>query len=385
MNTPPPGKTSAWDSSIVQCKACAGAGCTYRVCQASGESYCCGRCEARNSGFAPALEEGALADAGGHDSECSQLEAAVLKRSWWESHRCCETAEHEAQCLVVPPTSFKESLKPAPVVLFLVGDGHVDARQDFLKGGVDLLLQNSDIYENCIVLAPLPMTASGLLRSNQGHWGHSRAWDEKCVWAVFTEVLRRLGPGLVDPSRLCATGVSLGAAGVWHLALLFGDKLAAAAPISGRCEWPANSWPWELRMPQDWALQRLRNLPLRAYQTDIDSYAGNPRSDIEWLARDLEEEVEELTLPGVDSGTECQVRRRAWRNTNGVVSLEFWQARGPLSDWCTSGQRQKFNDHLLYHRVYPMKDWKLGSFFLQHQVPEASRWTFEPAVDCSME
>ena len=78
------------------------------------------------------------------------------------------------------------------------------------------------------------------------------------VWEVFTEVLRRLGADRVNfvlwllssrrrqkpnpcvnfcspwKARLYATGISMGAAGVWDLAIRYGDFLAAVAPIAGR-------------------------------------------------------------------------------------------------------------------------------------------------------
>merc|ERR1712205_13096 len=206
------------------------------------------------------MQEGSKPASGScHHPDCPRLDIETLKRSWWETVSCNAAAEEDSQWLVGPPMTFAEGIEPSPVLLYLCGDGSVDNRQDFLSANVDLLLQNDALRRSCIIIAPLPTTTSGLLRSNQSGF-HRRAWDEEAVWAAFTEVIRRLGSAWVDPARLCATGISLGAAGVWHLALRFGDMLAAVAPIAGRCEWPDDSWPWDSFTPCEEVAARLRRL-----------------------------------------------------------------------------------------------------------------------------
>eukprot|EP00913_Durusdinium_trenchii_P010475 g9822.t1 len=109
-------------------------------------------------------------------------------------------------------------------------------------------------------------------------------WCEDGLWAMLTQILKRLGPTKVDPCRIYVTGLSLGASGSWHLALRYGQYLAGLAPVSGVCN------------PLPEVLERLANLPVRAYQIDVDRYAGSPVKDFEWLCWGLKEEQEDLSF-----------------------------------------------------------------------------------------
>jgi len=293
----------------------------------------------------------------------------MLERCWWESYLCDSGAEEKATCFVAPPGVVDG---PRPVVLFLTGNGHVDDREDFFVGGVDLLLQNQTIREQCFVLAPKPMTASGLLRRNrQWRW----TWSEDAVWSLFTEVLRRLGPEKVDTGRLCVTGISLGASAVWHLALSYGQYLAAVVPISGQCEWPGDSWRWGGVCEA--AMGRLQSVALRAYHIDVDYRAGHPGRDIEWLSGP-EETREELTLPGVEQGTTCAVTARRWLWGARKSRLEFWSVAGPLRDW-SAWDSWGGDKHCLWYRVYPAArdGWDFAAFLLAHRSSDSSRWSFD--------
>ena len=108
--------------------------------------------------------------------------------------------------------------KRAQVLLFLTGNGHVNDRQDFYSGGVDQLMRNEEL-KSYTVLAPKPLEWSGVMRKSV-KW--RPIWCEDGLWAMLTEILRRLGPGKVDPKRIYVTGLSLGASGAWHLALRYG-------------------------------------------------------------------------------------------------------------------------------------------------------------------
>ena len=88
------------------------------------------------------------------------------------------TSPHEgcAICLVVPPIGFADRATPlpAPVLLFLTGVGHIDDKEDFLQGGVDLLLRNPVVRRELMVVAPKPTSDSGILRVRNG----KRYWSE---------------------------------------------------------------------------------------------------------------------------------------------------------------------------------------------------------------
>merc|ERR550537_1450495 len=131
---------------------------------------------------------------------------------WWESFRCDKSCTEDARAYVVTPSSSSspnEARKPAPVLLFLSGNGHVDDREPFFVGGVDIILRNERIRRNFVVISPKPMSNNGLLRYTGEGW--ARDWAEDATWSFFTEILRRLGPEQVDRSRLYVTGISLGA------------------------------------------------------------------------------------------------------------------------------------------------------------------------------
>lgn len=278
------------------------------------------------------------------------------------------SATEEAECLVIPPR--KSGLEPCPVILFLVGNGHIDDHQDLLAGGVDLLLQNSMIREHFFLLVPKPSTRSGLLEHLDAHQARSNrlcCWVEEQVWTLFTTVLQRLGKASVDLERLYATGMSMGCTGVWNIAIRYGHMLAAIAPIAGRCGWPGNSWPISSETPSAEVLRCLEDLSIRIYQTSTDAYDGNPREDAEWLNKGLEEETSSILMPGVETASVCKVLKRSWRKPTGAV-VELWWVEGPLSDWPSCKMRQLFNDHILWYRVYPKEEWGLASFFLDHKV-----------------
>lgn len=324
------------------------------------------------------------------DDRCSAdppwLRHSILKRSKWESIQVDPAAEIPAQCLVVPPTGRKALQAPAPVLLFLSGNGHVDDRQDFLWGGLDLLLRNRDLRRRFFIIAPKPLTRSGMLREND-NWCWT--WSEDAVWAVLTEVLRRLGPRRVDPSRLCATGLSLGAIGVWNLSLKYGQHLAAVAPVSGRCEWPGNTWPKGQEGPRPDVLARLKSVAIRAYHIDIDHRAGHPEGDFKHLcwAFDAEETAKTLHLRGVERGTRVKVNCRVWTEKSAAAgeatqpSWELWQAAGPLQDW-SYFEDWGGDNHCLWQRVYPYTSWGLCDFFEKHRVPKDQQWRFDEAPLC---
>ena len=72
---------------------------------------------------------------------------------------------------------------PVGVFLFLTGAGHVDDRDDFLVGGVDLLLRNENVLEECYILEQKPAIRCGPLRANKGE---RLQWDQhdyrRCSW-----------------------------------------------------------------------------------------------------------------------------------------------------------------------------------------------------------
>ncbi|CAE7396369.1 unnamed protein product [Symbiodinium necroappetens] len=310
---------------------------------------------------------------------CEHIAAAnrsQLEESWWE-HRCRPgdyPDGQNARCILIPPA---DACRRASVVLLLLGDGHVGGKQDLLADCAGQLIQDPVIRSQCYVVIPDPTYESGLVC-----WRRKPEWNGPVVWEVFTEVLRRLGADRVNFARLYATGISMGAAGVWDLAIRYGEFLAAVAPIAGRCAWPENSWPMSSPMPHPKVSQRLLHLPMRAYQTNTDRYADNPTEDMEWLGKGCTELACQRDLPGVESGKYCHVKQRVWQSSCGGADMELWSVQGPLSDWPSCHLSQRFNDHLLWFRVYPKEEWGLGAFFQRHSTPRDRQWhpglSFDP-------
>eukprot|EP00929_Paragymnodinium_shiwhaense_P015430 TRINITY_DN12350_c1_g2_i1.p1 TRINITY_DN12350_c1_g2~~TRINITY_DN12350_c1_g2_i1.p1 ORF type:complete len:464 (-),score=95.12 TRINITY_DN12350_c1_g2_i1:115-1449(-) len=419
--------TPALECPRVVCTPCATPGCPYRAAYGRGgpltELKCTGRCctacgqtsleetqqpcqadavedDGEASPARPAAKSARLSSAEDtdvqdqqqrHEADCPRMRMELLRDCWWVRAKISAEAAEEAHCLVVLPESHlrPENCQPCPVILFLTGKGHVNFREDFLWGGVDVLLRNEAVRRNFLVVAPLPTSDSGLLRTDASGWGWT--WDEDGAWKALTSVLQQLGKH-VDWHRLYATGLSLGACGVWHLALKYGRYFAAMAPISGGCEWPADSWPSGSEKPTEAVLGNLADLAIRAYQIDIDRRSGHPGRDLRWLAwcLELEEEGEAraLVLPGVEaSGEKVQVTVRRW--SKGISStprrplLELWEAAGPLRDWSCWGDRG--DNHCFWYRVYPSKEYGCIEFFLEHGLPPGRSWpeTFAAAADDS--
>mmetsp|Transcript_107890 Transcript_107890/g.315420 ORF Transcript_107890/g.315420 Transcript_107890/m.315420 type:complete len:499 (-) Transcript_107890:372-1868(-) len=282
----------------------------------------------------------------------------------WEHCHCDDAYEDHGEVLIVRPSAGDAAL-PAPVILFLLGNGHVDGREHVTSCGLDVMLQNEDLRSKFYIVVPKPCTRNGLVRYTGRGW--EKEWNEDAVWFLFTNILRRLGAKRVDPARLCTTGISMGARGVWHLALKYGDMLAAACPISGQCYWPNETWT-RGPLPVQSVMDQLTRLPLRAYQIDVDNYAGNPLRDIEWLTWGLEEKKRQINLNYARQKIEVQIREWAYKEGDGC--MELWWVKGPLE-----GERGT-DDHRLWLWVYEKRQWGLAQFFLKYQVPETHRWDF---------
>ena len=120
--------------------------------------------------------------------------------------------------------------------------------EDFLAGGMDLLLRNDDSLKAWYIRAPKPASNSGLLR---GEAGEGWRWDEHARWATLLELMRALGPQEVDVEWLYVTGFSMGAVAVRHLGMFYGRFLAAIGPISGRSQWSGETWPRHAKLPRN--------------------------------------------------------------------------------------------------------------------------------------
>ena len=345
-------------SGLLPCRKCRTPACEFRAPQ--GYDHCCRNCKTR-----------AHAEThDGHDVACSRLKMSVLATARWQYLALESGSTVDAACLIVPPVreKFATGASPAGAILFLTGAGHVDDHEDFLVGGVDLLLRNDEALQGCHILAPKPNSGCGLLRGKDGERLH---WNEKACWALLVEVIRALGPEEVDVRKLYVTGFSLGAAAAWHLGIMYGDFLAAMAPVSGRSQWRGGTWPVHEEMPRADVRQNLEHLPIRAYQISKDKRAGTPFLDMQHMSRGRTETSSCRTLPGMTRGYEVNITEWQWYREDVGATWEYWEAAGPLYDWPRWAQG---DNHCIWYRCYPQSAWNLVEWMKSHTFHPELRW-----------
>lgn len=194
-------------------------------------------------------------------------------------------AERPAHYILWTPPGDKAP-KPAPALLFLHG-GLTYAWPETLHLEVDRVLQTNAAARSFVIIAPFATKGEPLaLRSGyrrvkdrfENDVAYVDAFKPKLTWQCFVAACRKLGPELVDFSRLCITGFSMGAQATWMIAADNGSSLAAVAPMAGRMPWPDDAWA-----NADQIAAQLQHLPIRAYSVDTDdtTYA---KKDFHWMA-----------------------------------------------------------------------------------------------------
>jgi len=295
----------------------------------------------------------------------------LKRKGRWEKVNCDSAYPEDGEALVVPPNNPQG---PAPVILYLLGAGKFNSRESFLGGEMAVLWENEQLREDYYVVVPKPDTRTGLIYY-LGQ-GFKREWSEDAVWCLFTEILRRLGPEKVDPSRLYVAGSSQGAVGAWGMAVKYGSMIAACQPMGGRCEWPSNSWPSDSSSPTDEAMQNLKLCPLRCSHCSTDSYAPPPKHDMESLTYyAAEERSYDISPFGWDMVTKMDttVKKWVWKDTRNPFEL-FW-VKGPMADNCPMWPG--LDNHLVWFRIISNPLWGFTAFFSEHTVPEERQWRFD--------
>jgi len=310
-----------------------------------------------------------------HGSKFPECEVPIplyLKRKGkWEKVDCDSAYPQDGEALVVPPNSPDG---PAPIILYLLGAGKFNSRETFLSGELTVLWENVALRENYYMVIPKPDIRTGLIYY-LGQ-GYKKEWSEDAVWCLFTEIIRRLGPDKVDPSRLYVSGASQGAVAAWGLAVKYGSMIAACQPMGGRCEWPGNSWPKHSSSPTEEAMENLKSCPLRCSHCSTDSYAPPPKHDMESITHyAAEERTYDIAPFGWDMVTKLDttVRKWVWNDTKNPFEL-VW-VTGPMADGCTMWQG--LDNHLVWFRVITNPMWGWTDFFMEHSVPEHRRWRFD--------
>lgn len=138
------------------------------------------------------------------------------------------------------PKGYRSSTQAWPLLIFLHGSGERGSDLDVVKthGPPKLVDLGQDLP---FILASPQLEAGG-------------AWDAELLHALSLDLQRRLR---IDPSRVLATGLSLGGHGVWSWASRYPEDLAGIAPVCGYGD-PA-------------AVCKGRLVPVRAYHGDADT------------------------------------------------------------------------------------------------------------------
>jgi predicted peptidase len=119
--------------------------------------------------------------------------------------------------LYMPPGTRPTGRDSWPLLLFLHGAGERGADLSKVKAhGIPKVIEHG-MKLPCVAVSP--------------QCPDGERWSEDGLIALLDE-LERWQP--IDPERVYVTGISMGGAGVWSLAIAQPDRFAAIAPICGR-------------------------------------------------------------------------------------------------------------------------------------------------------
>ena len=185
-----------------------------------------------------------------------------------------------------------EARRDWPLIVFLHGSG---------ERGADLsLVRREGLPQRLDEGLELP----AVVLSPQCPDGQVWAQQYPAVMALIDAVTERVG---IDPDRVVLTGLSLGGAGIVHLAATHPERFAALAPICG---------PWTFY----YVTPEVARLPLWAFHGEDDPVVSVDDSrKLVARVRELGGEARLTTYPGVGHG--------AWRPAYADEALLEWLLR----------------------------------------------------------
>lgn len=143
--------------------------------------------------------------------------------------------------LLYLPADYGKNPAPHPVLIFLHGAGEcgTDLNAIFIHGPAPALEGNQKMKETFPFIGVYPQCIPG------------RRWDTPNQITGVVQLLDYvLKTFRADPSRIYATGLSMGGKGAWMLAHQIPDRMAAIAPISA------------IEVEADKAVERFKRLPM---------------------------------------------------------------------------------------------------------------------------
>jgi CelD/BcsL family acetyltransferase involved in cellulose biosynthesis/predicted esterase len=209
--------------------------------------------------------------------------AAALRRT---GQRPVTTALGVGYLLYLPATYGAEPARRWPLILFLHGSGERGTDLEPVKRqGLPELLERRDDFPFIVVSPQCPA---------------GQEWSSELLTALLDGVEQSYA---VDPDRIYVTGLSMGGAGAWDLAMATPERFAAIAPVAG----------WGRVADAG----RLARLPVWAF------HGANDRITPPWR---MEEMVEALRRCGgnVRSTVYAQSNHDCWTATYADPELYTW-------------------------------------------------------------
>ena len=160
--------------------------------------------------------------------------------------------------LYLPDTYGKDRSVKWPLILFLHGRGECGKNLELLKKHPLPKTLESRTDFPFIVVSPQ------LLNGSSG-------WDNQLelLNSLLLQVQARYS---VDPARVFVTGISMGGAGTWQMALRYPRRFAAIVPIAGFSSWGSREVPpriCDLRDLPIWVFHGARDSSVQLYQEQI--------------------------------------------------------------------------------------------------------------------
>jgi predicted peptidase len=175
-----------------------------------------------------------------------------------------------------------------PMLVFLQGDGERGNFDGIFRYGPD-----KNLRENPTLQDQYPFIGLSPVCPGEKPWGSLAPDDPRFDSPIMAKIVAKLLDHVtekfrVDPTRVYATGISMGGTGVWYLADAAADRLAAIAPMSGR------------ELHPETALERYKDLNIWIVTGERDGDFSAGAVKMAKALKDSKKEVAFTMVPGAD-------------------------------------------------------------------------------------
>jgi predicted peptidase len=172
----------------------------------------------------------------------------------WVRYRCPGRWRWVGRYLLSLPREYGEDKDQRwPLILYLHGSGERGSDLNKLKANGPPKLVSEGQEMPFIVVSPQCPARS--------------TWDPKALVELLDQIVRKYA---VDADRIYLTGISMGGAGTWSLALAHPERFAAIAPI---CGWGDPAKAHRLESMRVWVFHGAKDsvVPLQSSQEMVDA------------------------------------------------------------------------------------------------------------------